>query len=147
MLTAYCRHGNPFVTIDSNRKDVLKTRKHPATPSGLAAPGPFAALASLRGTLPAGTAEAPAEPQDAPPLGGRVIITRERKGRGGRTVTVIRGITPAGPRMEALAREMRQALGTGGSIEGDSIVLGGNQTERAAAWLRTRGITQITIGN
>ncbi|MBP8927074.1 MAG: translation initiation factor [Pseudomonadales bacterium] len=108
---------------------------------------PFAALQSLRGTLPPGAAE------PAPAAGStccfdrKVVISRERKGRAGKTVTVVRGVLLGGAALEDFARDMRRALGTGGSVEDALIVLAGDQVERAAEWLRTRGAPRIVIGN
>jgi translation initiation factor 1 len=110
------------------------------------APGAFAALAALRGTLPAG-ADAPAVAANAGPLAGKIVITRERKGRGGKTATLVRGIALGGAALETFAREMRQALGTGGGVEGDAVVLAGDQSARAAEWLRSRGAARIVAGN
>lgn len=125
----------------------MKRRRSSSTSSEPATPGAFAALASLRGTLPPGSEPGSPERQDPPPLGGRIIVTRERKGRGGKTVTLVRGIALAGPELDALVRTMRQALGTAGGVEGDAIVLGGDQSARVVEWLRARGATRIVTGN
>jgi translation initiation factor 1 len=111
------------------------------------APGAFAALAALRGALPAGPDEAPAVAASAGPLAGKIVITRERKGRGGKTATLVRGIALGGGALETFAREMRQALGTGGGVEGDAVVLAGDQSARAAEWLRSRGAARFVAGN
>jgi translation initiation factor 1 len=42
---------------------------------------------------------------------------------------------------------MRQSLGTGGGIEGNAIVISGDQVERAMSWLRARGATRLVAGN
>jgi translation initiation factor 1 len=118
-------------------------------PGEPAAESPFAALSGLRGTLPAGPAAdaAAAAPTRANPLAGKLVLNRERKGRGGKTVTLLRGVALQGEPLAAFARELRQALGTGGSVEDDAIVLAGDQAERAAAWLRERGAARVVIGN
>lgn len=118
-------------------------------PEADTAPNPFAALAGLRGSLPAG--EAPATATQAPPaasaIAGKLVLRRERKGRGGKTVTVLEGVALTGEALERFGRELRQALGTGGGVEGSAIVLAGDQSERAAAWLRTRGASRVVVGN
>lgn len=120
-------------------------RPGPAEP---AAPNAFAALAALRGTLPEGHSDEPAaQDAGAAPFAGKIVIARERKGRGGKTATLVRGVALAGAALEAFAREMRQALGTGGGVEGEAIVLAGDQSARAAEWLRARGAARIVIGN
>lgn len=124
-----------------------KQRPDKPAEANLPAPGAFAALAALRGTLPAGADEAPAVAASAGPLAGKIVITRERKGRGGKTATLVRGIALGGAALENFAREMRQALGTGGGVEGDAVVLAGDQSARAAEWLRSRGAARIVAGN
>ncbi|HNC68922.1 MAG TPA: translation initiation factor [Pseudomonadales bacterium] len=123
-------------------------KKSPRQDSAEPAPASaFAALATLRGTLPAGPAPEPAAATTRSPFTGRIVITHERKGRGGKTVTLVRGIDLDGDALEALVREMRQALGTGGAVEGDAIVLHGEQSTRIAEWLAARGATRVVRGN
>ena len=125
-----------------------KQRPDQPTPAAPAAPNPFAALASLRGTLPEGAGDEPAEAGSTDVrFAAKLVIARERKGRGGKTATLVRGVALTGAALETFAREMRQSLGTGGGVEGDAIVLAGDQSSRAAQWLRERGATRIVIGN
>jgi translation initiation factor 1 (eIF-1/SUI1) len=42
---------------------------------------------------------------------------------------------------DALLREMKRALGTGGVLEGREIVLQGDRRESAKAWLLKEGFT------
>lgn len=109
----------------------------------------FGALASLRGALPQGTAHAPPEApaQSAAALSGKIVVRREKKGRGGKTATLVEGVALQGAALEAFGREMRQSLGTGGSIEDNAIMISGDQVERAMAWLRARGATRLIAGN
>lgn len=123
-------------------------RRNDKTPPPAAAPAsPFGALAALRGSLPPGTEPAPANTTQASPFAAKVVINRERKGRGGKTATLVRGVQLTGAALDAFAREMRQALGTGGSVEDGAIVIAGDQCERAAAWLSARGAPRVVIGN
>lgn len=67
----------------------------------------------------------------------------ERKGRGGKDVTVVRwmGAAPRQDALENLARACAKELGTGARVEGDSIVLQGRQVDRLANHLEsTRGL-------
>lgn len=114
----------------------------PPTPAS-----PFAALQSLRGTLPPGAAEPAPAAESISCFDTKVVIGRERKGRGGKTVTVVRGVLLGEAALEDFARSMRRALGTGGSVEGALIVLAGDQVQRAADWLRARGASRIVIAN
>ena len=108
---------------------------------------PFARLASLRADLPAG----PAPPRTpaaapAPPFGTKIVLAKERKGHGGKTVTRVRGLGLSGAALDALASEMKRALGCGGSVDGDDVLLAGEQIDRALAWLHARGATKIVVG-
>jgi translation initiation factor 1 len=110
---------------------------------------PFGALASLRGALPKGNDATPtATPANsATALNGKIVVRREKKGRGGKTATLVEGVALTGAALEAFGREMRQSLGTGGGIEGNAIVISGDQVERAMSWLRARGATRLVAGN
>ena len=79
----------------------------------------------------AGPAPVPSEPRD-----GIVRIFRERAGRGGKTVTVVRGLPgDASP----LLAELRRLCGTGGTLKDGAIELQGDHRERVAAHLRGLG--------
>jgi len=88
------------------------------------------------------------EPAEAPPSAeaapakprGRVILRRETKNRGGKTVVVISGFPGAGalpaPALEELARGLRKQLGCGGSVDGREIVVQGDRPAAVAEALR-----------
>ena len=100
---------------------------------------PFAALAQSA-SEPA--AEAPTEPaQPTRPFAPKVVVRRETKGRGGKTVTRISGI--AADHREALAERMKRALGCGATIEGDDVLLLGSLVDRAADWLAAEGAPRV----
>jgi translation initiation factor 1 len=101
------------------------------------------ALLKARGFTPSEPAPAPA----APDLAGKIVLRRERKGRGGKTVTIVSGVTLPPPALDTLARDLRKALGTGAAVEGRDIVVHGDQTERLHAWLLAHGATKVVIGN
>lgn len=81
------------------------------------------------------------------PLPGRVILARETRGRGGKTVTAVtfREGNPSDP--AELARSLRTDLGCGGAYEEDEgrILLQGDQIERGAEWFTRRGV-KVTRG-
>lgn len=100
---------------------------------------PFAALAggSKPRTTPASaTRREPAA--DAPAGRGRLVVRRERKGHGGRTVTRIEGLGGAERRAE-YARELARALGAGARVEGEDVVVQGDLAPRVARWCEERG--------
>jgi translation initiation factor 1 len=114
---------------------------------------PFGALAALRDALPPGETPAAPAPAETPAdpiaalLTRRVVVARERKGRGGKTVTLLRfpdGADGAG--LDALARTLRQGLGTGAQAEDDAVAVQGDLVERVADWLAKRGAKRVVRG-
>ena len=114
---------------------------------------PFAALQGALGELPPGEAVAAApEPERAPVDGGslahgKLVLRREKKGRGGKTATVIEGLQVPEAALEDMAQQLRRQLGCGAHVEGATIVVSGAQTDRVRDWLAARGATRIVIGN
>ena len=96
----------------------------------------FDSLAALREQLPPGK---PVPAAKAEPKGpARAVVRMERKGRGGKEVTVVE-------HLELPAKELKQALGTGGVVEGELIVLQGDVRPRVEALLRARGVKKVTV--
>ncbi|MGI6251937.1 MAG: translation initiation factor [Aminivibrio sp.] len=81
--------------------------------------------------------------KDGGKLPPRAILSRETRGRGGKTVTAISFRDGRLPDLEGLAKEIRTALGCGGTVEEDRIILQGNQVDRASDWLTGRGVRAI----
>jgi translation initiation factor 1 (eIF-1/SUI1) len=114
---------------------------------------PLAGLSALRGKLPDQPGANAPEPERAPEeaeereLGAKLVVQRERKKRGGKTVTRVRGLELGVDECAALAKELAKAMGCGTSVEDGEILLQGAQVPRAAAWLRKRGAGQVIEGN
>ncbi|MDE7160170.1 MAG: translation initiation factor [Muribaculaceae bacterium] len=98
-------------------------------------------LAALGGTLPQGDADtAPESAPAAPDIQKEPLhIIMERKGRAGKTATIIEGFTCDDTEVAEVARKLRAHLGTGGSSRGGEILLQGDRREGAAAMLRSLG--------
>ncbi len=118
---------------------------------------PFGALSSLRDKLPAAPAPAPdhvavkVEPAaearaSAPAKHPRAVIRMERAGRGGKAATVIEQLDLTPAERDAWLKALKAALGCGGSIEGDTLMLQGDQRKRLPALLAARGVKKVTIG-
>jgi translation initiation factor 1 len=115
--------------------------------SGAPFNNPFAGLGSLRGELPAGPALQPAVDGGPRPSGpARAAVRLERKGRRGKEVTVVEHLGLAAADAERWLRELKQALGCGGGIEGGALVFQGDQRERVAELLRGRGVRRVSVG-
>ena len=71
------------------------------------------------------------------PNDGVVRIFRDRGGRGGKVVTVIRGL-PA-PELEARASDLKRLCGAGGAVKDGAVEIQGDHREKIAERLRTLG--------
>jgi translation initiation factor 1 len=111
-------------------------------------PGPFnsafAGLGSLRDALP--SKELPARAAAAPKGPGRAVVRYERKGRGGKEATVVEQLALSPRERAEWLLAMKQALGCGGMLEGEALVLQGDQRTRVRAWLEARGVARISVG-
>lgn len=66
-------------------------------------------------------------------------IILDRKGRKGKTATIIEGFTASDSEIEAIASELKRKIGTGGSARGGEILLQGDWKEKATALLKDKG--------
>jgi translation initiation factor 1 len=101
---------------------------------------PFAALdlGPLRQgpTVPTTASPAPKkEPAE------RLILRRSTAHRGGKTVLVLEGFSPAwnAPKLESLLHELKASLGCGGQINVRTLELQGDQPDRLQPLLESRG--------
>jgi translation initiation factor 1 len=117
---------------------------------------PFAALAGSETPAPEEVSEPEATaPKDQAskdnssidPMGDKLVVRKEKKGHGGKTVTIIDGLDLGGDELEELARELRQAMGCGGRTRDSQVLVSGERQEQVAAWLRERGAARVIIGN
>ena len=106
---------------------------------------PFASLEKLRAELPVGPVAKPVEkPENKGPA--RAVVRMERKGRGGKEATVIEKLGLPARELELWCKELKQALGCGGAVDGDTIVLQGDLRPRLPAVLTGRGVVKVTLG-
>jgi len=73
----------------------------------------------------------------------KVVLSHERKGRGGKTVTVLSGVPLRNQPRTQFMRELGKALGTNVRLEGDDIIMAGDQRERAKPWLEAHGAKRV----
>ncbi len=110
-------------------------------------------FASLLGTVPAAEPAAPAversAPTDSAPVTQRfphkLVVRREKKGRGGKTVTRICGIPTE--LLPDLHKTMKKALGCGAIVEDEDLVLLGALVDRAAEYLERQGARRVVRAN
>jgi translation initiation factor 1 len=108
---------------------------------------PFAALAQLRDQLPKGPDAPTATPVAAHRGPARAVVRLERKGRRGKEVTIVEKLALQPAELEQWCRELKQALGCGGAIETDKIVLQGDLRDRIATVLENKGVAKVTMGS
>ena len=66
-------------------------------------------------------------------------LRMEKKGRGGKTVTVIYGLPNNSEFLKNLCSELKKTCGCGGSVTEDGVELQGDLRERVRAHLEKRG--------
>ncbi|GCF07229.1 translation initiation factor Sui1 [Dictyobacter arantiisoli] len=70
---------------------------------------------------------------------GIVRIMRDRKQRGGKTVTVITGILVNSNELAALAQQLKKLCGTGGTVKDGNIEIQGDHCDKIQDKLTTLG--------
>jgi translation initiation factor 1 len=80
--------------------------------------------------------------------GERLEIRREKTGRGGKTVTTIRGIPPGlgKEKKEKLLKRMKNTLGTGGTWAGPDMELQGDRRAEVVEWMKAMGFRPVLAG-
>jgi translation initiation factor 1 len=70
---------------------------------------------------------------------GIVRVLRETKGRGGKAVTVIRGVPVDAAALLKLGQELKAACGSGGTVKDGAIEVQGEHVDKVMALLEQRG--------
>lgn len=73
------------------------------------------------------------------PGDGVVRVSRETKGRGGKAVTLVRGVALADEALAVLGKRLRSACGAGGTVKDGVIEVQGDHAERLVALLQAEG--------
>jgi translation initiation factor 1 len=81
----------------------------------------------------------PAPVKSLPPQQQTVYLHRESKGRGGKTVTLVKQLVLSDTDLKALAKQLKQTCGTGGTIKDGVIEIQGEHREKIAELLRKHG--------
>lgn len=145
---------NPFAALGEKRADLPAQAASPepvpnATGSGATSSGATSNRATTNSATSSGATSGGATSERASKSRGRLVLRRETKHRGGKPVVIVRGFAalrefalPA-PLLEQLAKELKQKLGCGGTVERDAeepqIVLQGDHPAKVAELLRAKG--------
>jgi translation initiation factor 1 len=66
-------------------------------------------------------------------------LRMEKKGRGGKTVTVVDGLPRNAGFLKELSQDLKRACGTGGAVQDGAVELQGDLRDRVRAFLLKRG--------
>ena len=69
----------------------------------------------------------------------KLRLAMERAGRGGKTVTIVRGFTGSQEELEELCKTLKQKIGVGGSAKEGEIILQGDHRPKVAELLKSLG--------
>lgn len=70
---------------------------------------------------------------------GQVRVSLQTKGRGGKSVTVIKGLTLDAIALAALGKQLRTACGSGGTVKEGVIEIQGDHCEKMVEYLKAQG--------
>jgi translation initiation factor 1 len=77
---------------------------------------------------------APAAPSD-----GIVRVSRETKGRGGKAVTLVRGLALDAAALDKLGKQLKAACGSGGTVKDGVVEVQGDHCDKVIAYLQGQG--------
>jgi len=81
----------------------------------------------------------PAAAQSLPPQQQTIYLHRDSKGRGGKVVSLVKGLVLSETDLTALAKQLKQACGSGGTVKDGTIEIQGDHREKIAETLRKLG--------
>ncbi|MGE8687950.1 MAG: translation initiation factor Sui1 [Achromobacter sp.] len=77
--------------------------------------------------------------QASPGGDGTARVSRETKGRGGKNVTVVKGLALDGAALNSLGKQLRAACGSGGTVKDGVIEVQGDHCDRIIDALQKQG--------
>ena len=72
----------------------------------------------------------------------KLRLNMERAGRGGKTVTLVKGFVGSDKDINALCKLLKQKCGVGGSVKEGEIIIQGDHRQRLVEILKKEGYTQ-----
>jgi translation initiation factor 1 len=81
-----------------------------------------------------------------PPSRQRVTVRLDRKGRGGKSVTVVEGLVIPQKEKEALLKELKTRFGTGGTVTGTWLEIQGDHRDTVIEALKKIGYSPKRSG-
>lgn len=72
----------------------------------------------------------------------KLRVSIEKKGRGGKTVTLVKGFVGTDNGLKALSKLLKTKCGVGGSVKDTEIIIQGDFKQRLVDLLKAEGYTQ-----
>ena len=72
----------------------------------------------------------------------KLRVSIEKKGRGGKTVTLVKGFVGTDNDLKALSKLLKTKCGVGGSVKDTEIIIQGDFKQRLIDLLKAEGFTQ-----
>lgn len=70
---------------------------------------------------------------------GIARVQRETKGRGGKAVTIVRGLALDAEALALLAKRLKTACGSGGTVKDGQVEVQGDHSDKVVAFLQAEG--------
>lgn len=83
--------------------------------------------------------EEPEIPETLAPDHQKLRVSIERKGRGGKTATIVKGFVGSDDNLTNLAKQLKSRCGTGGSAKDGEIIIQGELKEKIVSLLLQLG--------
>ena len=77
--------------------------------------------------------------QQKPKTKGGIIVRKEKKGRGGKVVTLVEGLNKTLAEMNDLCKKLKQHCGSGGSVKDFAIIIQGDNVQKITKYLNASG--------
>ena len=83
------------------------------------------------------------EPETLPTAKQKLRVSIEKKGRGGKTVTLVRGFVGKEDDLKLLAKNLKTKCGVGGAVKDGEVVVQGDLRDKVIALLKTFGYSDV----
>lgn len=92
-------------------------------------------------------ADGPAETETLPADRQRLVVSIDRRNRGGKQVTLVSGFTGTEEDLKALGKALKVKCGVGGSAKDGEITVQGDLRDKVVALLHEMGYVKAKRGN
>lgn len=76
---------------------------------------------------------------ETPASGSTARVSRQTKGRGGKSVTLVEGLPLQALALAQVGRQLKAVCGSGGTLKDGVIEVQGDHCEKVVQWLRQQG--------